>query len=117
MAAIAALLLELPPIAMGGACAVWMFLGPTWDATVVGHRIRIAPDALQGRIESVSSLVSFGAAALGPLVAGVVAGRAGVQTALVVLGAVMLGTALAGALVRFPSRLVAPGRSDVTMTP
>jgi hypothetical protein len=59
----------------GAIFGVWMFFGPTWDAVVVGHRIRIVPDRMQGRAESVGSLVAFGSAALGPLAAGLLASR------------------------------------------
>ena len=45
------------------------YFGPTRDAVVVGHRIRIVPDRMQGRVDSVGSLVAFGGAAPGASVA------------------------------------------------
>jgi MFS family permease len=73
--AAALIALPLPPLVLGAIYGAWIFFGPTWDAVVGGHRIRIVPDAMQGRVESVTGLVAVGGAALGPLVGGVLASR------------------------------------------
>ncbi len=70
VAALAALTALPPPLAMGALFGSWVFFGSLWDAIVVGYRLTIVPDELQGRVESVSSLIAFGGAALGPLAAG-----------------------------------------------
>ena len=74
---IAALLIAIPlaPLALGAIYGAWVFFGPTWDAVVGGHRIRIVPDAMQGRVESVTALIAMGGAAVGPLVGGALASR------------------------------------------
>lgn len=63
---------------------------------MVGHRIRIVPDRLQGRVESVGSLVTFGGAALGPLVAGLVASRLTGAQAFLCVAAIGTAVALGG---------------------
>jgi hypothetical protein len=90
----------LPAVASGAVLAAWAFLGPTWDSLVVGYRIRTVPDELQGRVESVSSLVSYGAAALGPLVAGVLATQLPTAAVFWCLAAGAALVALAGTLAR-----------------
>ncbi|MGH3072536.1 MAG: MFS transporter [Gaiellaceae bacterium] len=45
-------------------------LGPTLNATIIGYRVAVTPDRLQGRVTSVARLLSFSAAPLGPLAAG-----------------------------------------------
>src|SRR3954462_10992226 len=90
----------LRPGASGAVLAGWGFVGPPWDALVVGYRIRSVPEELQGRVESVSSLVSYGAAALGPLVAGVLATQLPTTAVFGCLAAVAVLVALAGTLAR-----------------
>lgn len=89
-----------PVLALGLIFACWLFFGPTWDAVVVGYRVRICPDALQGRVESVSTLLSFGASALGPLAAGILAARLPTREAFLALAAWTATVALAGTLSR-----------------
>jgi MFS family permease len=98
LGAVAAALLALPlrPFALGAIFGVWVFFGPTWDAVVVGHRIRIVPDRMQGRVESVGSLVAFGGAAIGPLVAGLLASRLTGSQAFLCVAAIGTAVALGG---------------------
>src|SRR3954464_2059214 len=100
-AAIAPLGVALPVAAMGAVFAVWMLFGPTWDAIVVGRRIRIVPDGLQSRVESVGSLVSLGGAALGPLIGGVLATQLGGRAAFLCIALWTAGLAVAAAVARF----------------
>jgi MFS family permease len=87
-----------PPLALGTIFAVWLFFGPTWDAVVVGYRIRVVPDTLQGRVESVSALISFGAAALGPLAVGIIAAHVSARSSFLILAGWITAIALAGSL-------------------
>ena len=98
LGAFAALLIALPlqPLALGAIYGAWVFFGPTWDAVVGGHRIRIVPDAMQGRVESVTGLVAIGGAALGPLFGGVLASRLTASAAIVCIAAIGACIALAG---------------------
>jgi MFS family permease len=98
LGAAAAALLALPmqPFALGAVFGVWVFFGPTWDAVVVGHRIRIVPDVMQGRVESVGSLIAFGGAALGPLVGGLLASRLSGSASFVGIAAIGTAVALGG---------------------
>ena len=95
---LATLLIALPlqPLALGAIYGAWVFTGPTWDAVVGGHRIRIVPDALQGRVESVTGLVAIGGAALGPLVGGLLASRLSASAAFVTVAAIGTLVALGG---------------------
>jgi hypothetical protein len=102
-----ALTLDLPPLGLGAVLACWYVCGPTWDAVVVGLRIRLVPDALQGRVESVSSLIAIAGAALGPLVGGLLVSHlSGRATLLWLAGATAL-VAVAGGLARLPAPLPA----------
>ncbi len=96
--AVAAALLALPlrPLELGTIFGVWVFFSPTWDAVVVGHRIRIVPDRMQGRVESLGSLVAFGGAALDPLVAGLLASRLTGPEAFLCIAAIGTVVALGG---------------------
>ena len=102
LGAIAALTLalHLPPLALGAVYGGWVFFGPTWDAVVGGHRIRIVPDILQGRVESATGLVAFGGAALGPLVGGILASRLSGSEAFAVIGIAGAAVAVAGTAAR-----------------
>jgi len=88
--------LPLPPLALGAVYGAWVFTGPTWDAVVGGHRIRIVPDAMQGRVESVTGLVAIGGAALGPLVGGVLASRLSGSAAFLTVATIGTVVALGG---------------------
>ncbi|TMK70459.1 MAG: MFS transporter [Actinobacteria bacterium] len=56
----------------GGAPSV--FFGPTLNAMIIGYRVRIVPDRLQGRVNSVARSLALVALPLGPVVAGVLLG-------------------------------------------
>jgi hypothetical protein len=85
-----------PPLVLGLLYPIWLFFGPLWDAVVVGYRLSIVPDELQGRVESVGVLISFGGAALGPLAAGVAFAEFGGRTTLALLAAWTFVLALVG---------------------
>jgi hypothetical protein len=43
---------------------------PVTNSIIVGYRVVLAPDRLQGRVQAASTLISFSAGWLGPLVVG-----------------------------------------------
>lgn len=88
--------LPLPPLALGAVFGAWVFTGPTWDAVVGGHRIRIVPDAMQGRVESGTGLVAIGGVALGPLVGRALAARLSGSAAFPAIAAIGTVVALCG---------------------
>jgi MFS family permease len=66
---------------------------PVTDSVVVGYRIAMTPDRLQGRVESVRINISLLAAPLGPLLAGALLEAGSARTAVAVLAVVGLGLA------------------------
>jgi hypothetical protein len=106
--AVAAMALHLPPLALGALYGVWIFFGPTWDAVVSGRRILLVPDALQGRVQGVGTLVSFAMVALGPLVAGLLAQRYSGSTGFLCLAAFTSVVALAAVAGRRDAIFAAP---------
>jgi MFS family permease len=45
-------------------------LNPMLNATIIGYRVAVTPDRLQGRVTSVARLLAFSGAPVGPLLAG-----------------------------------------------
>jgi predicted MFS family arabinose efflux permease len=81
---------------------------PVTNSFVVGFRVALAPDRLQGRVQAASTLVSFSAGWLGPLVVGVLLQGAGESATILVLTGWALMLALAATLsraLRHPPRL------------
>jgi MFS family permease len=93
---VAAMALLPPPLALGALFGAWITFGPLWDAVVVGYRLAIVPDELQGRVESVGVLIAFGGAALGPLAAGFAFSFVGSRATLGLIGAWTLVLAVVG---------------------
>ena len=87
-------------IVLGLAFAAMLSTGPTWNAVVVGYRLSVVPDRLQGRVQSVASLLSMSVVPLGPLVGGYLAQAVGGRTTILVFGAWMLFIAVLASLVR-----------------
>ncbi len=54
--------------------APFAFFNPTVNAMVIGYRVAIVPDRLQGRVNSVARSLALLGAPLGPVVAGVLLG-------------------------------------------
>ena len=50
---------------------------PVTNSIVVSYRVALAPDRLQGRVQAASTLISFSAAWLGPLLIGLLLEHAG----------------------------------------
>jgi hypothetical protein len=58
---------------------------PVTNAFVVSYRVALAPDRLQGRVQAASTLISFSAAWLGPLLIGFLLEQAGSTVAILTL--------------------------------
>jgi MFS family permease len=58
---------------------------PVTNSIVVGYRVALTPDRLQGRVQAASTLISFSAGWLGPLVVGLLLQKAGSTTTILVL--------------------------------
>jgi MFS family permease len=101
-------LLFLPGKVTPGIVYGAMFLlHPAWSATVSTYRLRAAPDELQGRVQSISGMLSFVTRSVGYLGAGIVLEAAGTTPAVwAFLGvAVVVGlAAVASPAVRAGSR-------------
>ena len=96
---IAAFAIAPDALVLGALLALLSFAGPTWNAVVDGYRISIIPDALIGRAQSLDSLVAFGSASLGPLLAGVLLEAFGGDTTFVLFAGLMLGVGIASTVV------------------
>lgn len=88
------------PIVVGALYGAIFTLHPTWGAVVGAYRVALVPDELQGRMQSVASLLSLGAVPFGFLAVGVLLEAAGTTATTLVLFAVMLGVAVAAAVSR-----------------
>jgi predicted MFS family arabinose efflux permease len=86
----AAMALAPDALVLGVLLAAISFIGPTWNAVVDGYRISIIPDPLIGRVQSFDSLVAFGCASLGPLVAGLLLAGVGGDATFLLFAAFML---------------------------
>jgi MFS family permease len=84
---------------------------PVTNSFVVGFRVALAPDRLQGRVQAASTLVSFSAGWLGPLLVGFLLESAGESATILVLTGWALALALLATgsrALRDPPRLEAP---------
>jgi predicted MFS family arabinose efflux permease len=96
---------------IGAIVAAAELITPVTNSFVVGFRVALAPDRLQGRVQAASTLVSFSAGWLGPLVVGFLLQSAGESTTILVLTgwALVLALAATGSrALRHPPRLEAP---------
>jgi MFS family permease len=80
---------------LGAIVAVAELITPLTNSFIVGFRVALAPDRLQGRVQAASTLVSFSAGWLGPLVVGLLLQNAGESTTILVLTGWALVLALA----------------------
>ena len=62
---------------LGVIVALAELITPVTNSIVVGYRVALAPDRLQGRVQAASTLLSFSAGWLGPLFAGFMIENAG----------------------------------------
>jgi predicted MFS family arabinose efflux permease len=86
-AAIAALAATREPLVLGAIVAIAVFPAPAWNATVVGARLTLTPDALRGRVNSAARLLSGSMIPLGALAAGLLVTATGTTATLLAFGA------------------------------
>jgi MFS family permease len=65
------------PLLLGVVLAAAELITPVTNSFVVGYRVALAPDRLQGRVQAASTLISFSAGWLGPLTVGFLVENAG----------------------------------------
>lgn len=86
------------PLAVGALFGSMFLLHPTWNAVVGAYRLRLTPDRLQGRVQSVASLLSLGAVPLGALGVGASMDAIGARETVLALAVLMAGIAVAAVL-------------------
>ena len=86
-------------------------LNPSLNAVVIGYRIAIVPDRLQGRVNSVARMLAQVGAPLGPLVAGLLLGAFSPRLTCLVITVWFAAIALWGTL--SPSIRKAPSLSEL----
>ena len=86
-------------------------LNPSLNAVVIGYRIAIVPDRLQGRVNSVARMLAQVGAPLGPLVAGLLLGAFSPRLTCLVITAWFAAIALWATL--SPSIRKAPSLSEL----
>ncbi|MFC5184948.1 MFS transporter [Actinomadura harenae] len=90
------------PLALAALFAAMGFAGAVWNVAIVVHQLRVTPDAMLGRVNSVVGLVSFGPTALGSLLSGFLLGRIGaawtVGTLSVAMGVLAVAAAVSPAV-------------------
>jgi MFS family permease len=92
---IAAFVIEPNVFVLVAGTAPLIFFNPTVNAMVIGYRVALVPDRLQGRVNSVARSLALLAYPLGPVVAGVLLASYSVRTAaaFVLAGFVILAIA------------------------
>jgi predicted MFS family arabinose efflux permease len=98
LAAVPLVIVAPAPILLGLVLAAMAFCGPIWNVVIVGYRMAIVPDRLQGRVNSAARLIAMSASPLGPPIAGLLLSSAGSLTADLALTGVTLALALAATL-------------------
>ena len=83
--AIPLLLLTHNAVLLGLIVAAAELLTPVTNSMVVGYRVALAPDRLQGRVQAASTLIAFSAGWLGPLAVGYMLQNTGSTATILVL--------------------------------
>ena len=102
------MMLVRQPAALGALYGAMFVAYPTWGATVSAYRAALVPDRLQGRVQSVATLMSLGAVPLALLAVGASLQHLGGTTTLLALfGLMVVATtyALASKAMRNPEPL------------
>jgi MFS family permease len=97
-ALIALLVANTNPFLLGAILGTALFLAPAWNGAVVGLRIRMTPDRLQGRVHAVEALLSFSGRPFGMLATGYLIDAIGGHGTLASIAAWTLAIALASTL-------------------
>jgi MFS family permease len=115
-AALVPLLIAIPGrVTPGIVYGTMMLLHPTWNAVVGAYRLRITPDALQGRVQSVATLLSLGSVPFGALLAGFLIETTGTTPTVLALTGVM--AIVAAGAIGSPAIRHAPDRAAVGGAP
>ena len=96
---------------LGAIVAVAELITPVTNSIVVGYRVALAPDRLQGRVQAGSTLISFSVAWAGPLAVGLLLQSAGSTATILVLtgwGMLLAIAATASRAFRHPPKLARP---------
>jgi predicted MFS family arabinose efflux permease len=93
--AIPLLLVARSALLLGLILAAAELITPVTNSIVVGFRVALAPDRLQGRVQAASTLISFSVGWLGPLVVGFMLQNAGSTATIIALTGWALVLALA----------------------
>jgi hypothetical protein len=72
-------------VGLGVIVALTMGITPVTNSIVVSHRVALAPDRLQGRVQAASTLISGSTLWVGPLAVGALLSGAGASATIVVL--------------------------------
>jgi predicted MFS family arabinose efflux permease len=103
------------PLAMGLILGLMMALHPLWDVSVGGYQLRITPDRLQGRTQSVYRLFALGAIPLALVVVGslleTIGATATIVAASCAMGVVALAAGASRAVRDVPNVVPAPASS------
>jgi predicted MFS family arabinose efflux permease len=91
------LLLAHNAILIGLILAAAIVTTPVTNSIVVGYRVALTPDRLQGRVQAASTLISFSVGWLGPLAVGVLFQHVGASATVLVLTAWSLALVMAAA--------------------
>ena len=83
------------PLALGVIYSGMFVLHPTWAAVIGPYRVTLVPDRLQGRVQSVMAILSYGAVPLGSLLVGFLLQWIGATGTILILSLVMLVVAMA----------------------
>ena len=87
-------------LALGAIYAGVVFAGPFWNVVLGSYTRAIVPDELQARVDSVETVISWGAIPLGSALGGLLIQSIGPVAAVLVLAAGMLVIAIAGTISR-----------------
>jgi hypothetical protein len=85
------LLLAHNAILIGLIMAAAIVITPVTNSIVVGYRVALTPDHLQGRVQAAQTLISFSVGWLGPLAVGILFQLAGPAATILVLTGWALG--------------------------
>lgn len=110
------LLIVHEALLIGAIIAAAELITPVTNSFVVGFRVALAPDRLQGRVQAASTLISFSAGWLGPVVVGFLLQGAGESATILVLTGWALALALAASgsrTLREPPRLEAAAAASM----
>ena len=113
-AALVPLLIAIPGrLTPGVLYGAMVLLHPTWNAVVGAYRLRITPNELQGRVQSVSTLLSLGSVPFGALLAGFLLQAVGTTPTILVLTGVMVVVAVCA--IGSPAIRHAPDRAGAAL--